>query len=506
MHPRKLVRDTIGFAFTQYVARALLMLRGVLAARLLGPNSYGAWNAIQLVCDYGAYFHLGTQQGLDQAVPAHLVDQDANRLRRLLRSGLFNAIVLPILFGLGGILYFSRSTGAIRTTWGMRGVTVAYVSVLLVTVSNVFLTVLRSYGRIRVVSEWFLLQAIVATGLGLALIPWQGAWGLLWGWVAANLLALIFARWRAPVTVPVRPAYSPDSLMLIRAGLPMLLYLTSALVMRTVDRIVILKFAGTQALGYYSLGVMALTLLLYLPDSISYVLYPQLLRGYRESGDVPAAIRPRAQRAIQTVSAVVPGLCGLAFLGARDAVLVALPNFGPGVSALRVLCFGAAGLAVAGLSSIVLMTLRRQTLLIPAALFATALGAGLDTFVLRAGAGIDGVAWATFATYVIHGAVMLFLAMMALGADVGARLREIARVYAPLAIALVLVVLLDRYLPWRGTLVPALRWSRLALSELGFAALYVAFAYPLVRGLGLRVLAEELLIRRMGRRVTEPVA
>ena len=506
MHPRKLVRDTIGFAFTQYLARAAMMLRGVVAARLLGPAAYGAWNAIQLVCDYAAFAHLGTQQGLDQAVPAHLVDGDAARLKRLLSAGLFNVIVLTLLFAGGALLYFSHSSGAIRGSWGLRGIAVAYASALAVIVANYHLTVLRSYGRFRAVSLWWMLQAVVATGFGLALIPWYGAWGLLWGWLAANLVALIYVRWRSPAAAAVWPAYSHDSLLLIRAGFPMLLYLTSALVMRTVDRIVILRFAGTQALGYYSLGVMVLTLLLYLPDSISYVLYPQLLREYRAAGDVPAAISPRARRAILTVSAVLPGLCGLAFLGAREAVYLALPKFIQGVPALRVLCFGAPGLAIAGMSSIVLMTLRRQKQLIPAALFATLLGASLDRFVLGAGYGIDGVAWATFATYCIHGAVMLFLAMAALGLGVLDRVREIGRVFGPLAISLALAVLLNRLMPWQDSAVAALRWTRVGLSELAFAALYLLMVYPLVRGLGLRVLAEELLIRRFARREPEPAA
>jgi len=53
VHPRKFIRDSLGFAITQYVIRGLLMGRAIVAARLLGPLPYGAWNAIQLVMDYG---------------------------------------------------------------------------------------------------------------------------------------------------------------------------------------------------------------------------------------------------------------------------------------------------------------------------------------------------------------------------------------------------------------------------------------------------------------------
>ena len=59
MHPRKFIRDSIGFVFTQYVVRAALMLRGLIAARVLGPQAYGAWNALQLVMDYGVFAPIG---------------------------------------------------------------------------------------------------------------------------------------------------------------------------------------------------------------------------------------------------------------------------------------------------------------------------------------------------------------------------------------------------------------------------------------------------------------
>ena len=39
MHPRRLIRDSVGFTATQYVVRAALMVRGVIAMHLLGVTS-----------------------------------------------------------------------------------------------------------------------------------------------------------------------------------------------------------------------------------------------------------------------------------------------------------------------------------------------------------------------------------------------------------------------------------------------------------------------------------
>ena len=50
--------------------------------------------------------------------------------------------------------------------------------------------------------------------------------------------------------------------------------LASSIVMRNLDRIVVLSFLGTQELGYYGLSVNVLTLLMAIPDALAYVSYP----------------------------------------------------------------------------------------------------------------------------------------------------------------------------------------------------------------------------------------
>src|SRR5262249_36646094 len=119
VHPRKFVRDSLGFAVAQYVVRALVMMRTIIAARLLGPLPYGAWNAIQLLMDYGTSLPpVGTQQGLDQAVPARIVDGDVPRLERLERAGLFNILLLTLLFAGGCLAYALLRPNRFLDFWG----------------------------------------------------------------------------------------------------------------------------------------------------------------------------------------------------------------------------------------------------------------------------------------------------------------------------------------------------------------------------------------------------
>jgi len=96
--------------------------------------------------------------------------------------------------------------------WLARGVIDRYHS----GASHLFLL----HGNIRDVSLVFLIQAALGAGLGIALLPTLGAWGLLWGWLAGTAVTLGYARWRGHREVPFTPRASRDALMLLSAGFP----------------------------------------------------------------------------------------------------------------------------------------------------------------------------------------------------------------------------------------------------------------------------------------------
>jgi O-antigen/teichoic acid export membrane protein len=503
VHPRKFIRDSLGFAATQYVIRGLLMARAIIAARLLGPLPYGAWNALQLVMDYGATLPpMGTQQGLDQAVPARIVEGDAARLESIERAGLFNILVLTVLFCGAWLLYVFLHPNRFIDFWGPSGLLLAVLAIVLTNLASYHMTLLRSHGNITAVSGWFFVQGVAGTVVGLALIPRFGAWGLLAGWTVATAAATIMIRFLGRGLVPVIPRPGPDGLSLVRVGLPMFVFVASSQVMRSIDRLIILRYLGTLALGYYSLSVMALGFMLYLPDSIAYVLYPRLLRDFRHHERRPEAIRDQVERALRVLAVLVPGLCGAAYLGAREAIALVLPSFMPGLTAVRVLCFGAGGLTLANLSSIVLMTLGRQNVLVPMAIGMTTLGAALDYVAVRYGLGINGVARMTLVTYVLNGGLLLWLACGGLRVPAAARLRLLGRALAPLLIAFVLAYGLDKALPWSADLSRGRLLGRLVAALALFVTLYGAAMSLFIRGLGLRQLVREfnLMMPRPARR------
>lgn len=503
MHPRKIVRDFFGFATSQYIVRVLLVLRGLIAARVLGPSAYGAWNGLMLVLDYGAASPVGTIQGLDQTVPSQIVAGETDRLRRLKQAGLFLVLLLGTAYAVACIAYFSRNAGQLRAFWGLTGIGLILVATVLQNVASYHMSVMRSHGNIRDVSLVFLIQAGLGAALGIVLLPFLGAWGLLWGWLAGTVAMLVFARWRSRSEVPIVPVGSREVWTLLVAGFPMFAYAGITLLMRSLDRVVILRFLGTEALGYYGLGVMVMGMLLYLPDALSYVLYPRLLRDIHAAGGDPEVIRGPVERSMRAVSLALPALCAVAFIAADDVVIWLLPRFLAGVPTVRVLCFAAAAMGLGSLSAIVLMTVRRPGVMVGVSIASVAVGLVLMIGAIQARLGIAGVAWATLASYALHSAALLWFALASLHERRARRIGFVVRLFTPLLIAIPAAWACNRYMiltPDHGPVSAV----RLVLAVLAFGAAYALLVLPLTRGLGLRELVSELrlpgfgLLRRNG--------
>src|SRR5262249_37649348 len=161
-----------------------------------------------------------------------------------------------VVFAGGALVWMLRRSNKLLDFWGPAGTALALACIVCVNLAFYHGTLLRSHGRIGAVSTWYFLQGAVGTVVGLALLPMAGAWGLLIGWTAGNLLALAVTRGQSRGLVPLVPKPSRDSLDLMRIGLPMFVFSASSIVLRSLDRLIVFKFLGTLALGYYSVAVM----------------------------------------------------------------------------------------------------------------------------------------------------------------------------------------------------------------------------------------------------------
>lgn len=486
---QKFVRDTAGIALSQYLSRFVQMFRGVIAARLLGPATYGSWNALLLVLDYGILTQLGLQQGLDQDVPASLKQDPGARTDRVKRGGVAGMIVLWIVFAIGMLVYLVSAPRRLAEGWGISGVMLMVIAVLLQELIFYHGTLLRSHGRIGVVSVSLSIQAILGGLSGLALLFPMGPWGLLVGWLIGQVAALIYIRIEGASIAPLALVPNEETRRLLVRGLPIFLFMAASTLLKSIDRVMILKFLSVEALGLYSVGLMGISMLLYLPESIAYVLYPRLISRFAETGDAALTAREMA-RPLAVVAWLMPLIVGFAVFWVRELVELFLPAYAPGVRAVLTLLFGALGLALASIPSFYIMAIRRQVFLVPIALLAVVTDITLILLFLRAGAKIEGVALAVSLGYALYGLGLLGYAAMHATSTIKSRVGFVLRSALPSILTVVLCVSLFTWV--RPLLRPESHgWQSSAILSTLFLALYAAMARRLKPRTGIVAMLRE---------------
>jgi len=429
LSPRRLLLDTLGVAASQYVARAVVLARGLLAAAALGPAGFGGWNAINLVLDYGGYAPCGAVQGLDLRLPAPTARGEADAAVRLL-AGAWSVIAAGgLLFSLAVLLALGAGHPVLLRDLGWPAALLALAVVLLQLALTYHGSALRARGLFTVLSATSAVQALVGGGLGVALVWRWGIAGLLWGWLVGTLVALAWTRSAVP-DVPLRPGPPGDGLALARAGAPLFASFAASLVLRSVDRLALIRYGSPSDLGAYSLGLMAVGLVLYLPEAAGMVVFPRVAAAAGGARDREGT-RDEVLRAHRALGVALPLLVGLAVVWAAPLVGWLLPAYRPGVPAVRYLALGSLMLSVGTLPGYFLLASGRAGRMLLVSSLAALLNAALVFGVAARDHAPARVALAASAGYAAFALGMVAVAALDLRPAGRARAGFVAASFAP---------------------------------------------------------------------------
>ena len=477
---QRFVRDTLGLAVSQYLARGILLARGVLAAIALGPAGFGQWNALNLILDYGGYAPVGVLQGLDLRLPAPTARGDAGEARRLLAGAWSMVLAGGTLFALLLVAAFASGRPALLRGLGWSAPLLMLAAALLQLVLQYHGSALRARGRFGVVSGSSAAQALLGGSLGLALVWRFGISGLLWGWLAGTLVALAWVRLAAP-DVPLRPGAPVEGVRLVRGGFVVFAFFAVSLALRSVDRLALIHYGTPADLGAYSLGLMAAGLVLYVPEAAAAVLYPRIAAaaGDTRGLEFMSGQVARAQRAL---AVLLPLVVAVAMVWVAPALAWWLPRYRDAGEAVRLLVLGALLLSASTLPAYWLLGSGRARSLLLAGLACATVTALLVFAVAARAPRPSPVALAACVGYGAFAVAIATLAARDLRPGPGGRLAFAVSSFMPAVWAGVAAFVACRIGPAESVLAAGARTVAVALA-------YAPVLLWLGRGIGLRALA-----------------
>jgi PST family polysaccharide transporter len=402
-------------------SRLLVFLTTLLLARLLAPADFGLVAAGLVIVTF-------LEIALDLGVGSSLVyEQETGITSRVHTAFLLNLLVAVTLAGVG-MLATPLITDFFHTAGQETLIRVLFGYLVIRGAGQVQDAILKRDLRFRQRAWSELAGGAVRAGVSVALAAaGYGAWAIVWGLLAGELVATA-ARW---VQVGFRPRLRLDlsaARSLMRFGLAITALRVLSTASNNADYVVVGRWLDITALGYYLMSYRLPELIIanayWVLSTVAFPLYARA----RRSG--PEAFRSAVLRTLRLVTlfGFVAGV-GLALL-ARDAVLVLLsPDWAPAITPMVLISLALGASAVEYASGDVFPAVGRPGLLvrlnIPLALVK------LAGFVLAAPYGIVAVAAVHLGFSVVYAVIRLAVANRV----VGLRFREDLAAMAPAALA-----------------------------------------------------------------------
>jgi O-antigen/teichoic acid export membrane protein len=414
-------RRFAGYALSRGSSEAMLAIRGVLLALLLGPAAFGTWALLRLGMRYSALAAISVYRGLElelfQQRTGSGVDQRTSSAAALgfvlVLSGTIAALALSASLVVDG-----ETTRLLLRGFAAASLTEAVYGYVLVCT--------RGRGNLR---RYSMLEAGTSVLHVLWSVGLAAGWGLSGAFVGltlANLMGIAAAaRW-----VELRPALDWQLVhRMLQVGLPVVLTMGIGILLSTGDRWVVAVWGGPTMLGYYAFAGSVTAVAGVLAIVVRTVVFPQVYRQASSSG-AAAALQVHLDRTLLPFACLVPPMLGGLSLAVGPLVAGSLPQYVEAVAPARIFLLSGAAMGLVNLASVGAVAVGRQRQLPAYATAALALTLGLSSLALLNGASLGGVASANFAGHLLFAALVLRLNVREAGLPEAERL--VARVLLPL--------------------------------------------------------------------------
>jgi O-antigen/teichoic acid export membrane protein len=451
------------YGSTRSLVEALLGIRGILLAGVLGPPAFGVWALFRLILTYGMFAGRGLLRGLELEVAKARDDPDDGRRRAWGRTAAGS--VLAIFGSLAAAALIAGSL--VSEPWLRELLWAAAAGLVCERFWFYGLSFLRASGSLRLFAALELAQAVaqvlLTVGLGL-LFGLRGAFA---GFALANAAAILLLRGR----VPLRPELDPSRLKAILAvGLPLSVSQLLNTMLSTVDRIVLGAWLGLAALGQYAFAVSVASLGVSAALVVQNVVFPDMYGRLEKEGAV-AITREHLDRTIRPFALFLAPLAGAGVLAFGLVVTRLFPRYEAAVQPAAVFVFTGIAQGVVSLTMVAVVASRRQHVLPFFTLGALAVNAGLATGTLALGLGMMGLAAGAVVARLAHAGGVLMLAARSAGAPA---LATAARILWPIAWCAVATALVSSLVPPRDL-----------ASSAAASACYLALVTPVLAALAL---------------------
>ena len=421
----EIIKETTAYTASSYASQAVLMLRGFLIARVLGPSLYGVWTIMRIFFRSSHYLSCGTTSAMVRQVPYEIGRGNKDYPLILQQNSIsWHLLISSIVSACVFILSFTDLISNFTSEMRIMGI------VFILHTIHLFIPFkLISEKKILLLSKYNFCYAILNTIFGISLLFPFRINGLLAGMALSHLTLIIYLLKRGDLSLRLQL----DQVVLkdlMRKGFPIIILFTSFFLMYNIDKIIVFILLGSTMTGYYGLASFISGIINFIPVAVTNVLLPRMMYHYGRTQE-RSAIEEYFTKPIVLLSGIIPIILGLIFININIIIIALLPQYIPSITVLQILIIGLYFAALWGIPTNMLIAFNKQKKLMWLFLGLVMLGALLDITIIIMGIEIIGVALSTVLIFLIASVLTNAYTLFSLRKNVIGILFTLLQIYAP---------------------------------------------------------------------------
>ncbi len=254
---KDVVKDAGMYSAVSFMSQFVNVVSAILMRRFLGPLQVGIWSFMQVILNYSEYANLGTTNAIIREIPFYNGKGDVERSERIKNTVLSFSLCASLVVS-AGIIGYALWRQSVLPEGMFYALLITSGLVLLQRFNSLLLNILRAYKRFDIAAKQMFYSAAV-NALLIALLAYRYK---LYGFMFAMCLSFVFnivyilKNERISFRFSV---HAHELRPLIAYGFPMMVISIFGTLFDTIDRIMITKFLGLEALGLYSIALMTST-------------------------------------------------------------------------------------------------------------------------------------------------------------------------------------------------------------------------------------------------------
>jgi len=408
MSQKKEILGQIGVYSSSWFFSQLITIVGSVLTRLfLGPLQMGVWSILQVVLSYSKFTTFGVGKAALREIPYQVGQGQTDKVDDIKNAVFTFGLLTAVIVSIGLIGYAVVGRDHLRPEVFLGLLFLAGL-IILNRINNLLIVFLRATKRFSLAGK----QMMFSSVLNVICVGFLSYHYKIYGFMVAMALSLIFnivyILWQAPLKLHLK-VNVPLIKQLIAYGSPLLVLTLTSTLFITIDKIMIASFLGLEALGWYSIAIMAANTITNLSNSVGTVLNTNLNERYGKTNDIQS-LKGFVSKSAHAFSTGMPLIILGAWFGVPYLVRLVLPEYVQGIGALKLLLLGTFFLALSHPYNQFLISIKKHLTMLPVTAGACLIALSLNFAAVKLGLGIVGIAGATVTAILFRFSGIYFIA------------------------------------------------------------------------------------------------